>query len=231
LDYVDAMLDGNHLRVPAGTPLDHDIRQLSADDGIPTRNELERGVAAALHEALSSSPMREKLAAAREQLEGTVRDARRSGILPFCSAGNTYSEAASLSDDTDSLNVAAVKGMIVVGATELRDPFDREQDRSAYFSSGSDRLPGYVTLSTVGADVPFGPRRELASGTSFSTPIAASVAALMIEANPSLTPDDVERLMKRAVRDLPGVRDGAGELDPVAAVELAVAELQPRSSV
>jgi hypothetical protein len=214
------------LRVPMGSRLEHELLDLLRDQPpAQLTHLLTRRIAGAVHEALRQSPAREALAAARGRLEQTVHEIRKAGVLPFISAGNLYDQATELADDTDSLNLKAVKGDVIVGATALGDALNRGQDRSTSWSSGSAQDPHYVTLSTVGADVPVGPDKSLVDGTSFSTPIAASVAALMIEANPSLTPDDVERLMTdpRAVRDLPGTRDGAGELDPVAAVELAAA--------
>lgn len=65
------------------------------------------------------------------------------------------------------------------------------------------------------------------SGTSFSSPIAASVAALMLIANPDLSPWQVRSLMSQATIDLgkPGYdpQFGWGMPDAEAAVELALA--------
>ncbi len=63
-----------------------------------------------------------------------------------------------------------------------------------------------------------------ATGTSFASPYVAQVAYLMDAANPRLSADELARLLTdpRAVRDLPGTdRDGAGAIDPFAAVLLA----------
>jgi serine protease len=70
-------------------------------------------------------------------------------------------------------------------------------------------------------------------GTSFAAPYAASVAALMIKANPKITPDQIENILTSpgVARHIPNQtrpgwpheppRDGAGEIDPVAAVAAA----------
>ena len=61
-------------------------------------------------------------------------------------------------------------------------------------------------------------------GTSFAAPIAASVAALMLEANPALTPPAVRRILLQTadrVGELPALRQGYGVLNPRAAVEAA----------
>jgi serine protease AprX len=61
-------------------------------------------------------------------------------------------------------------------------------------------------------------------GTSFAAPIAASVVAQMLEANPKLTPVDVRRGLLETARKLDGVSpevQGAGVVVPAAAVEWA----------
>ncbi|MFL6467196.1 MAG: S8 family serine peptidase [Pyrinomonadaceae bacterium] len=63
-------------------------------------------------------------------------------------------------------------------------------------------------------------------GTSFSAPIVSSVAAQVFEANPSLTPSQVKRILIDTAERLPGYeidRQGWGVVDPRSAVELAVA--------
>jgi subtilisin family serine protease len=64
-------------------------------------------------------------------------------------------------------------------------------------------------------------------GTSAAAPHAAAVAALMLAANPLLTPADVRRLMAETARDIesPGLDplSGAGSIDALAAVGAAAA--------
>ncbi len=64
-------------------------------------------------------------------------------------------------------------------------------------------------------------------GTSFAAPITASVAALMLQANPSLTPMMVKDLLITTARRLgghPTIRQGFGILNARSAVELALKE-------
>ena len=64
-------------------------------------------------------------------------------------------------------------------------------------------------------------------GTSFAAPVVASVAALMLEANSSLTPAGVRRILlqtARPVDGVPAIRQGYGVVDPAAAVAAARAE-------
>ena len=58
---------------------------------------------------------------------------------------------------------------------------------------------------------------QMTSGTSFSAAYVSGVAALMLERNPALRPDELRAVMMKTARDLgsPGRDDlfGAGEAD------------------
>ncbi|MBL8739674.1 MAG: S8 family serine peptidase, partial [Myxococcales bacterium] len=65
-------------------------------------------------------------------------------------------------------------------------------------------------------------------GTSFAAPIAASVAAQMLQIAPKLTPDDLRRGLCETAEKLEGVPvevQGAGVLRPRAAVDWARAQV------
>jgi serine protease AprX len=62
-------------------------------------------------------------------------------------------------------------------------------------------------------------------GTSFASPIVASLAARMLEASPALTPREVKLILLRTARRLPHVevdRQGWGVVDPRAAIREAL---------
>jgi subtilisin family serine protease len=63
---------------------------------------------------------------------------------------------------------------------------------------------------------------QIISGTSFSAAYVSGLAALILERNPGLKPEDVRAILTRTARDLgpPGPDDqfGAGEADAFAAV-------------
>ncbi|WP_047982815.1 S8 family serine peptidase [Ornithinibacillus californiensis] len=62
------------------------------------------------------------------------------------------------------------------------------------------------------------------SGTSMATPHVAGIVALMLEANPSLTPDDVKSILMQTATDMPGYESwevGAGYVNAYYAVEAA----------
>ncbi|HZE63029.1 MAG TPA: S8 family serine peptidase [Pyrinomonadaceae bacterium] len=63
-------------------------------------------------------------------------------------------------------------------------------------------------------------------GTSFASPIVASIVACMLEANPALTPQQVKRILIDTAERVPGVeieRQGWGVVVPRKAVEAALA--------
>jgi serine protease AprX len=60
------------------------------------------------------------------------------------------------------------------------------------------------------------------SGTSMATPFAAGVAALMLDADPTLTPDDIKQILTDTATRMPGYEDyevGAGYINAFAAVD------------
>jgi len=63
-------------------------------------------------------------------------------------------------------------------------------------------------------------------GTSFASPIVASIVACMLEANPKLTPQQVKRVLIETAERVPGIepeRQGWGVVTPRKAVEVALA--------
>jgi len=70
-------------------------------------------------------------------------------------------------------------------------------------------------------------------GTSFASPIVASIAAQMLEANPGLMPHEVKRAFVRTARRIAGVevdRQGWGAVDAEAVVRAALAALPSGTS-
>jgi len=67
--------------------------------------------------------------------------------------------------------------------------------------------------------IPFYTQEE---GTSMATPFAAGVAALMLDADPTLTPDDIKQIMTDTATAMPGYQEyevGAGYINAYAAVD------------
>ncbi|HEY0430992.1 MAG TPA: S8 family serine peptidase [Pyrinomonadaceae bacterium] len=69
------------------------------------------------------------------------------------------------------------------------------------------------------------PHYKYVDGTSFASPIVASVAACMLEANPDLTPQQVKRILIDTAERVPAIevdRQGWGVVVPRRAVEVAL---------
>ena len=132
---------------------------------------------------------------------------KNKGGLVTESAGNYGTEAPFASTDT----------MIVVSATGSSDT------RTSWSSYGS-----YVDVAAPGEGIwttTNGGGYGAVSGTSFSAPITAGVIALMMAANPSLTPGQLEQLLFSTAQDLGAagwdMYYGFGRIDAAAAVQAA----------
>lgn len=134
------------------------------------------------------------------------RRMRAKGLLVFVSAGN----------DGDVVgHPANCPHAIAVTSTNLKDEI------SKFANTGPE-----VALAAPGEDIVIvGPDGTYNSrqGTSFSAPIAAGVAALVLSARPDLSVDDVESILRQSAKTLDVGADkvGAGRVDALAAVRLA----------
>ena len=145
-----------------------------------------------------------------DALSTAVEYARGKGAVVVAAVGNDRKAGSPVSYP------AATGGVIAVAATNAND-------RIADFSTAGD----YVDLAAPGTDIlstwPGGTYRTM-SGTSMAAPHVAAVAALIEAADPTLTPDLVERVMERSAPDLgPNGRDndyGYGRVDATAALAL-----------
>jgi thermitase len=131
------------------------------------------------------------------------------GGLVFVSAGNSNTDPG----------YANTSSVVIVAATN-------SSDAKASFSNFGD----HVHLSAPGEGIyttDWGQSYASVSGTSFSAPIAAGVAALVMSANPSLSSSQVENILFSTALDLGTAgRDiyfGFGRVDAEAAVSAALA--------
>lgn len=129
------------------------------------------------------------------------------GGLVFLGAGNNGQQEA----------YAAASSLICLSATDANDSLT---SWSSYGDHVDFAMPGsaiYTTTNTGG----YGS----VSGTSFSSPMMAGAAAVLLSVNPSLTPVEVKEIFKQTAKDLgePGwdMRYGWGIVDLGAAVAMA----------
>jgi serine protease AprX len=163
------------------------------------------------------SYVREPLAYAAEQLWNR-------GVAVVAAAGNR-------ADGTDRLDLpAADPFLIAVGASDTQHTPDPADDGVADFSSRDAVRPpdvvapgtAVVSLRVPGStlDLEFPAARVgetffRGSGTSQAAAVVSGLVALMLEARPDLTPNQVKALLKAGAVDLPAdvSADGAGRVD------------------
>lgn len=107
------------------------------------------------------------------------------GGLLVVSAGNDGSEVTSAGDNPNIISVAATASN------------DSKTSWSTYGNFVDVTAPGSSIWTTVN-----GGNYGSASGTSFSSPLTAGVIALMMSANPNLTPDELETILESTAVDL-----------------------------
>ncbi len=132
-----------------------------------------------------------------------VKLALSSGVTIVSAAGNASKELVAERDDDT--------GSIIVGALN-------QQGGKAYFSNFGAR----VSVAAFGENLKtlFGPNGLLDKfgGTSGATPQVAATVALMLEANPELTPAQVKTALVNTRRQTDGTNQIGGQLDAGAAV-------------
>jgi subtilisin family serine protease len=129
------------------------------------------------------------------------------GIVMVAAVGNAGPKSP-------PLYPAANTNVIAVTATDAQDRLFAASNRGSH-----------IAISAPGVDI-FLPapdeKYQMTSGTSFSAAYVSGLAALMLERNPALKPDEVRAILMKTARDLgaPGRDDlfGAGEADAYAAV-------------
>ena len=112
-------------------------------------------------------------------MEAAIRDAYDNGIVLVAASGNDESNEFSSPSD--------FKEVISVNAS---NKYNKPVYWSDYGISKDISAPGYNILSTTPGNT-----YKLLSGTSMASPIVAGVVALMLDANPSLTPAEVYNIL------------------------------------
>lgn len=122
---------------------------------------------------------------------------------------------------------AAAPGALSVGA------FDPETNRTEPFSSRGPTLDGRLGVHVVAPSTLTLPEAGSFEGTSASATFVGSVAALVLDAAPDMSPDEVRDLLTSTAEPLDGVnaRSGHGRVAPGDAVAAAQASVEGDSSL
>lgn len=115
-----------------------------------------------------------------------VEYAHRKGAVVIASAGNSGSARPNYP--------AADRHVIAIGASNWRDEVAGFSQRGAHVAVVA---PGAGVLGAVA-----GGDQAVVNGTSFSAPVVAGVVALMLAANPALTPEEVRRILEGTADDI-----------------------------
>jgi hypothetical protein len=144
-------------------------------------------------------------------IQSAAQYMKNKGGLVFVSAGNNGVDE----------NIVPSNTLIAVSATDSNDA------KASWSSYGA-----FVSLAAPGAGIwttSKGAAYQSWNGTSFASPVAAGVAALMMAAAPSLDGAEIEQALFASARDLGAVgRDpsfGYGRVDADAGVKAAMAKL------
>ena len=149
-----------------------------------------------------------------QALEQAVTETYEAGITIVCAAGNDGGNAAVYPSDYDT--TISVINIDSSGAKSPRSNYGSAKDLSA---PGTDIYSTY-SENVSGNESSYG----YLSGTSMASPIVAAGAAMMLYANPNLTPDQVKSILCSTAVDL-GVsgkddQTGYGCVDLAAAVQV-----------
>jgi subtilisin family serine protease len=139
-------------------------------------------------------------------LHRTLAAAHRRGIVLIAAAGNGGAKSPPLYPGADP-------NVIAVSATDADDRLFAPSNRGRYIAVAA---PGEQILVAI----PDG--YEVSSGTSYSAAEVSGIAALLLQRDPTLTPDKLRHVLEATAKDLgPKGRDdefGAGLVDAYAAV-------------
>jgi hypothetical protein len=157
-------------------------------------------------------------------VQSAIDTAVSRGSSVFVAAGNTRSSTYSATP-ANCNSVIAVAASSQDGYLASYSNYGPEVDITAPGGDGtrpSGYKKGIMTTFNSGTSVPGAESYAAKMGTSLATPLAASVGALMLAADPTLTPAGLETRMKATARSMPGgcsaTSCGAGLLDAAAAL-------------
>jgi len=181
------------------------------------------------------------------------------GITVVAAAGNMGKNAAGQLQYGAITAPGNAPWVLTVGASSTMGTLTRADDKMADYSSSGPTMfdfdskpdlvapgtgtvslavPGSLFYTTKAANlltglIPLGSKPYLAlSGTSMSAPVVSGTVALMLQANPNLTPNLIKAILQYTAQVYPGyntLREGAGFLNSLGAVRLAKYYYAPKA--
>jgi serine protease len=153
--------------------------------------------------------------------QNAINSARSRGAVVVVAAGNSNTNAI-------NSNPANCAGVITVAATNRsggKASYSNYGTNVTIAAPGGDSGAGILSTLNSGTTTPASDNYAWYMGTSMATPHVAGVVALMLSANPNLTPDDVAAKLKSTARAFPAACSGcgAGIVNAAAAVNAALA--------
>lgn len=158
-----------------------------------------------------------------DPMVAAVQEAWSAGLVVVAAAGNDGPAARTIGSP------GCAPAVITVGAEDDHRTVPPEDDTIAPFSSRGPTADGLIKPDVVAPGVAIvslrspgsvldrqNPRQRVSgyyftlSGTSMATPLCAGLAALILEAKPGLTPDQVKGAIVRSCRDLGFERTAQG---------------------
>jgi serine protease len=155
--------------------------------------------------------------------QNAINSARSRGAVVVVAAGNSNVNAS----NATPANCGGVITVAAVGRTGAKAYYSNFGSVVDVAAPGGDMRSGTADgiLSTLnsGSNAPGADTLAYYQGTSMATPHVAGAVALMLSANPALTPDDVETRLKANTRAFPATcsQCGTGLVDANAAVDAA----------
>lgn len=154
------------------------------------------------------------------------------GVVPFKSTGNSGPEEGTVTIPGGARGILGTASMV----TDSEGGF-RLSGFSSRGPTADDRVKPDIAApgqNIMAAEAGSGDGYVALSGTSMASPFAAGVAALVLQADPSLEPEDLRRILFESSHDWgPSTKDidyGAGRIDALQAVQQALLERAVRES-